>query len=93
MTRAELVDQVSEKTGATKTETDNIIIEALKTITEALSEGDSVRLKNFGTFKVKTIAAHKAFNPKTNDYIDLKEVKKIKFIAGKSLSDACNNDN
>jgi len=51
MNKAELVNEVSAKTGLTKKETQNVIDVMTETIGDTLAKGEKVTLVGFGTFQ------------------------------------------
>ena len=53
MTKAELVEKVSDRINLTKKQTEVIVNTVFGSITSALSEGDKVELRGFGSFRVK----------------------------------------
>ena len=52
MTKAELVEKVADKIQLTKKQTETVVNILLNCITEALSEGDKVELRGFGSFRI-----------------------------------------
>jgi len=85
MTRTELVKAVAEKTGATQKDTAIILQAAFEMIGDKLSEGDEVRISDFGTFKVAERAARKGRNPHTGEEIDIKASKNATFRSARAL--------
>lgn len=71
MTKSEIIDKVAEGTGLTKLETEAVINGFLKTVVDALSEGESVELRGFGTFRVKERAPRIGRNPKTGKIVEI----------------------
>jgi len=57
MTKAELVNAISNKLGTEKNETQKIVEAFMKEIRGAMYEGDNVYLRGFGSFIIKTRAA------------------------------------
>lgn len=90
MNKSELIQAVAAKVGLTKKQAAESIDAIFNTISEVLSEGDSVALVGFGTFSVKARAARKGINPQTGAEIQIKAMNVPGFKAGKSLKDACN---
>lgn len=70
MNKAGLVIQVSEKTGLSKKETEQVVNEIIQSITDALVNGDKVQLHGFGNFEVRDTKERNGVNPKL-----LKELK------------------
>ncbi|HHM23783.1 MAG TPA: integration host factor subunit beta [Bacteroidetes bacterium] len=65
MNKADLVDIISEGTGLTKVETAAVIDAFLATVAYALSKGERVELRRFGTFSLKDRKPKVGRNPKT----------------------------
>jgi len=53
MTKADLIDEVSKIANMTKKETETIVNTIFDNITDALSKGDKVELRGFGSFRVE----------------------------------------
>ncbi|MCE2502707.1 MAG: integration host factor subunit beta [Chlorobi bacterium] len=71
MTKSDVIDQVAEGTGLTKLETEAVVNGFLKTIVDALAEGESIELRGFGTFRVKERAPRTGRNPKTGKLVEI----------------------
>lgn len=87
MNKAELVSEVSGKTGLTKKETQNVIDIMTETIGDTLSKGEKVTLVGFGTFQVVNKKARRGVNPQTRETIQIAAKRVPKFVAGKSLKE------
>ncbi len=79
MTKAELVEIISEETGVNKKDTGVIVNLIMDNIGQALIQGDKVELRGFGSFKVKTRRARLARNPRTGDSVDV-PAKRVPFF-------------
>jgi DNA-binding protein HU-beta len=90
MNKNDLIAQVSDSTGVSRSDTTRLIEATLDAITAALKSGDEVRLVGFGTFAVSQRAATTGRNPRTGEEIQIPAVKQPKFKAGKQLKDAVN---
>ena len=53
MTKADIVNEVSEMTGLSKVEVEVVIEGIMVSITDSLKKGDRVDLRGFGSFIVK----------------------------------------
>lgn len=71
MTKSEIIDRVAEGTGLTKLETEAVVNGFLKTVVDALAEGESVEIRGFGTFRVKERAPRTGRNPKTGKVVEI----------------------
>lgn len=59
-------------------------------ITDALGNGEVVRISNFGTFKSVECQAYKVRHPQTGQIIPIKQQSRPRFKASKHLKDAVN---
>ncbi|RJP25674.1 MAG: HU family DNA-binding protein [Candidatus Abyssobacteria bacterium SURF_5] len=88
MTKQELVDIVSEKSGLTKKETGTVVDIILNTITETMKRGEKVSLVGFGTFDIKRRKAREGRNPATGETIQIESRVVPSFKAGRQLKEA-----
>lgn len=73
MTRADIVDIVSNATGFTKVETEAVMEGIIHTIKSSLKRNERVELRGFGTFGVKKRDPRRARNPGTGETVYLPE--------------------
>ena len=86
VTKRDLVDLVAEKNGSiNKTEVMSIVQSFLDTVTESLSKGERIELRDFGVFTPRDRAARKARNPKTGAVVDVPATKTVAFKLGKEF--------
>ncbi len=85
MTKAELVEKVADKIQLTKKQTEAVVNILLSSITEALSEGDKVELRGFGSFRIRNRNPREGRNPKTGDTVQIPAKRVPFFKAGKEL--------
>ncbi len=88
MTKADIVDQIADGTGLTKTETEAVINGFMAIVKSALTDGESVYLRGFGTFKSQRRAARTARNPRTNEEVRVRERVLPTFKASQEFRDA-----
>ena len=86
MNKAELIAQIAEDAGVTKTQANAALDSFVDTVTKALKKGDKVTLVGFGTFSVSKRAARTGRNTQTGETIKIKAKKVARFKAGKELS-------
>ena len=67
ITKRELVIKISNETGLTQQQVFDVIQRTLDSITDSLSNGDTVVMRNFGAFQVKETKAKIGRNPKDPD--------------------------
>jgi integration host factor subunit beta len=87
MTKAELVEKVADKIQLTQKQTETVVNILLNSITEALSEGDKVELRGFGSFRIRNRNPREGRNPKTGDTVQIPAKRVPFFKAGKELRD------
>ncbi len=90
MNKQELINTISEKTGASKALTGEILDTLLETIKKSVSKGNPVQLVGFGSYTLSKRAAREGRNPKTGERIRIAACKTVKFTAGKAFKDAVN---
>ncbi len=73
MTKADIVDIISNSTGITKVETETVVNGFLDTVIDAMKSGENIELRGFGSFKVVKRAQRVARNPKTNEEVIVPE--------------------
>jgi len=83
MTQAEFVKAVAEKTGLTQKDVKRVINAMADVIVDVVKEGDTVKLADIGTFKMKEVPEKKARNPKTGEEITVPAHKKLVFKVSK----------
>jgi len=65
MTKADLVEEIAERTGVSRNHTAVVVDQLLDAVTRALSEGKHLEIRGFGTFKVRERRARRARNPRS----------------------------
>jgi DNA-binding protein HU-beta len=88
MNKSDLVDAVAEEVKLTKTNAGRAIDAIVKSITEAMKNGDNVRLLGFGIFTTAKRAATTGRNPRTGEIIQIPEKRIPRFRAGEILKNA-----
>lgn len=84
----DVVNSVVELTGLSKKNATAAVDAFAATVSEALSNGDSVGLIGFGTFEVRVRPARTGRNPRTGAPLSIPEKTVPVFKAGKKLRDA-----
>jgi DNA-binding protein HU-beta len=90
MNKQELIGQVAETTGLSRSDASKAVEGVFDTIGAALKRGDEVRLVGFGTFSCSKRKASTGRNPRTGEPMSIKESTQPKFKAGKGLKDSVN---
>ncbi len=86
MTKSELVDIVAESHGQiTRKEAEFVVSEVFDAISGALTEGERVELRGFGSFTVKKREPRIGRNPKTGESVNVPAKVVPHFKPGKEL--------
>jgi DNA-binding protein HU-beta/integration host factor subunit beta len=85
VTKKDLVEQISERTGLTQVDTKIIVECFLDAVSKALENGTNIEIRKFGRFKIKKKQARRARNPRTNQYIEVAAGYKPVFEASREL--------
>ena len=90
MNKSNLVNSLAEKTGLTKTKSNEVIDTLVSVISESLSKGEKVTLVGFGTFTTSQRDARKGRNQKTGETVDIPSKRVAKFKPGSELTKSVN---
>lgn len=90
MNKSELIEKLSERTNLPLKEAGAITDIILETLTDALSSGDSIEIRGFGSFVVKEYKAYHGRNPKTGQKIEVPPKRLPFFKVGKELKERVN---
>lgn len=85
MTKADLVDMVAESSDLPRKQADEVVQVILESITAALSRGEKVELRGFGSFRIRRRGERNGRNPKTGDKVHVPPKKIPYFKPGKHL--------
>ena len=82
MTKKDIVTKVSNETNLTQIDVKKIVQRTLDAIVESLERAETVELRNFGVFKVKTRRGRVGRNPRTGQEVQVPEKKVVVFKPG-----------
>src|SRR6185295_18925721 len=86
LTKRDLVIRISNETGLVQQHVFDVVQKTLDYISEALSKGDKVELRNFGVFEVKVRKARVGRNPNRPETdVPIPARAMVKFKAGKEM--------
>ncbi len=88
MNKTDLINLIAEKTGLSKSQSQSFLDATLDIITDKLSDGESLTLFGFGTFKINHRNARKGRNPRTGEEITIEACNIPTFTPGKALKEA-----
>jgi len=86
--RQELSKRISQQAKISQKQAGEVLEATLDVIRDALKNGDEVRLVGFGSFKVRKSAPRKGVNPRDRKPIEVPAKERVRFTAGKELSEA-----
>ncbi len=79
LTKAKIVENLFETVGLSKNESADVLNETLKIILKTLSQGNQMKIANFGTFKVRQKKERLGRNPKTMEEFKITARKVVTF--------------
>ena len=82
MTKKEIVMKIAEEADIKQVDVKKVVQRTLEHIMDSLAKGETVELRNFGVFKVKTRRSRMGRNPKTGEGVPIPERKVVTFKAG-----------
>jgi DNA-binding protein HU-beta len=88
MIKMELIAKIAEISGLKKTDSEKALDAFISIVTDALKEGEEVKLIGFGTFGITKRAGTTGRNPKTGEPISIPARVVPKFKAWQRLKDA-----
>jgi len=88
MNKNELADSIASKADITVEQARNALKATVKTIIDAVSEGDQVVIGGFGTFESRVRKAREGRNPRTGAKMIIPETQVPMFKAGKTFKEA-----
>ena len=71
ISKKQLVDQISEKADATKSDINKVLDAYIETVKSNVAEGNKVQMVGFGAFELRHRAARKGRNPQTGKEIEI----------------------
>ena len=90
MNKTELIEKIAAGADLSKADAKKALDATVKSIKDALADGDKIALVGFGTFSVSERPAREGINPATKEKIQIAAKKVVKFKAGAELADALN---
>ena len=89
MKKADIIDLV-EKTIGNREQARKAVDSMLEGITQSLKKGESIALRDLGTFKCVQRKARQGVNPRTGEKIKIKARRAVRFSPGTKLQKAVN---
>jgi nucleoid DNA-binding protein len=89
MTKRDLVIRISEETGLVQQKVLEVVQKTLDHISDAVAQGKTVELRNFGVFEVKVRKARIGRNPNQPETdVPIPQRAVVKFKPGKEMREA-----
>ena len=82
MTKREIALKIAADTGFKQIDVKDVIQKTLDCIIESLANGETVELRNFGIFKVKSRKGRMGRNPRTGEQVPIPDKKVVGFKPG-----------
>lgn len=82
MTKKDIVSKIAEETGIKQIDVKKVVQRTLDAIIDSLGKGETIELRNFGVFKVKSRGARMGRNPRTGEKVPVPPKKVVGFKAG-----------
>ncbi len=82
MTKKEIAIKIAEETGIKQIVVKEVVQKTIDAMIEALANGDTLELRNFGVFKVKERKARTGRNPRTGETVPVPPKKVVTFKPG-----------
>lgn len=91
MNKAELLKEISHKTGLKRDDSKKALDAIFETITEAMVSGEKVQIMGFGSFKARNTKERMGVNPQNlTERIVIPAGKKVYFKPSKTLKETIN---
>jgi DNA-binding protein HU-beta len=83
--KLDIVNEVVNRTGITKTKAEMAVETVFGTMKRALEQGDRIELRGFGVFTIKPRKTGVGRNPRTGQEVSIPPGKAVRFKPGKEL--------
>jgi len=90
MTKAELIDAVSEKAGVSKADAERTIASFFELVVTSAIHGDKIAWPGFGSFSTSKRKARVGRNPQTGAPVQVPASTAMKFTSSSTLKSALN---
>ncbi len=82
MTKKDIIVKVADDTGMKQIDVKKVVQKTLDYVIASLARGETVELRNFGIFKVKSRKGRMGRNPRTGETVSIPEKKVVSFKVG-----------
>jgi integration host factor subunit alpha len=92
LTKAEIIQSVSEQIGFTKNQSTEVVETLLEILKRTMASGEDVLVSGFGKFVVQEKNSRRGRNPATGDDLMLEPRRRVTFKWSGKLRDRINSD-
>jgi nucleoid DNA-binding protein len=82
MTKKDIAIKIADETGIKQIIVKEVVQKTMDAMIEALSNGETLELRNFGVFKVKERKSRTGRNPRTGEMVPVASKKVVTFKPG-----------
>ena len=93
LTRMELSEAVFRAVGLSRNESADLVESVLAHMSDALVQGETVKISSFGTFSVRSKSARIGRNPKTGDEVPIEPRRVLTFRPSHIMKERVNAGN
>ena len=90
MTKSDIIKKLQNETDLTKKKATIVLDTLFDEMAKALSKGNRIEIRGFGSFHVRKYKAYTGRNPKTGEKVKIKPKKLPFFKLGRELKDRAN---
>ena len=90
MLKSDLIEKVAKELNMNRDLAQLVVNTIFDTMSEALSSGEGIEIKGFGSFSVRHYQGREGRNPKTGEIVSVPPRKKPFFKVGKELKNRIN---
>jgi integration host factor subunit beta len=90
VTKSELIEQVAQETGLTKGRAEMVVNTIFDSRVQALTDGDGIEIRGFGSFTVRQYKSYEGRNPRTGELVHVAPKRLPFFKVGKELRERVN---
>ena len=92
MTKFQLIQKLMEKSNSLAQQDAKTIVNTIfSSMTQALTKGEKIEVRDFGNFKVRTYQPYQGRNPRTGGKVEVAPKKLPHFKVGKELKERIGN--
>ena len=92
MNKIDIADRVAAETGIAKDKAEDAVNAILAEVKQALSKGESIIIRRFGSFRVRDKNTRLGRNPKTGEEVEIPERRVVRFKPGNHFRTAVNGE-